>query len=304
MARIALIGAGRMGRPFGRRLLAAGHALTVVDRDPAAVCALVAEGARGARDLAEALTDEALADRPDVAITSLPTPAVVEEVVLGDGGVLARLERGAALLEMSTGPPALARAIADAARERGIEALDAPVSGGPLGAGAGTLSIMVGGAPEAFDRVLPVLEALGSTIRHMGPPGAGQATKLANNLLAAVTMTALGEAVALARAEGLDMRAMYEAIAGASGDSSVLRQRFPVPGVLERAPASHDWEALFPVDLLIKDIRLALGAAAEHGLRLPAAELALHRYGEAQAAGWGGLDYSTVARLVQAAEQL
>jgi 3-hydroxyisobutyrate dehydrogenase len=134
-------------------------------------------------------------------------------------------------------------------------------------------------------------------VRHLGPPGAGQATKLTNNLLAATHMAVLGEAVALAQREGLDPAAVYEVVSSGTGDSRVLRNRFPVPGVLERAPASHDWAALFPVDLLIKDITLALGAAAEHDLDLPITRLSLERYQAAQAAGFGALDYSAVARL-------
>ena len=283
-----------MGLPIGRRLLAAGHRLTVVDRAPEPVAELVAAGATAAQSPADAMAG----GDAELIVTSLPTPAVVESVVLGEHGVLARAARGAMLVDMSTGSPALARALAAAGLQRGVAVLDAPVSGGPLGARAGSLAIMVGGEPEAFARVLPTLRPLGETIRHMGPPGAGQATKLANNLLAAVQMAALAEAVALARAEGLDPRSMYEVIAGASGDSSVLRQRFPVPGVLPHAPASHDWAALFPVDLLIKDVGLALGAAAEHGLELPVTALALRRYAAAHDAGWGGLDYSTVARLI------
>ena len=289
--RIALIGAGRMGRPIASRLLDAGHALTVFDSAPEPVREIVRAGAAAGASGAAAVGDV------ELTLVSLPTPAVVEEVVLGSDGVLTACPGGSVLADLSTGPPTLARRMADAGRERGIAVLDTPVSGGPLGAAAGTLAVMVGGDPEGFARARPVLEAFGTTVRRLGGPGAGQATKLANNLLAAAQMAALGEAVALARAEGIDPAQMYEAIAGASGDSSVLRQRFPVPGVLERAPASHDWAALFPVDLLVKDVSLALAAASDHALALPVAERALERYAEAQDRGWGALDYSAVARL-------
>ena len=294
MTRIALIGAGRMGQAMGRRLLAAGHPVTVHDGAPAPVDDLVGAGARAASSPGEAVADA------EVTLVSLPIPPVVENVVLSEDGVIAHARPGSVVIDVSTGPPELARRMAGAGRAGGISVLDAPVSGGPLGAAAGTLAIMVGGDPEAVRRAAPVLEVLGATIRHMGPPGTGQATKLANNLLAAAQMAALAEAVALTEAEGLDPHRVYEVISGASGDSSVLRQRFPVPGVLPHAPASNEWAALFPVDLLIKDVRLALAAARRHGLELPVTALALERYAAAHDAGWGDLDYSTIARLARA----
>lgn len=298
--RIALIGAGRMGVPMGRRLLRSGHELTVSDRAPAAVRALVssvpaapgAPAARAAGSPAEAATGA------ELTLVSLPTPSVVESVLLGPGGALAACASGSLLLDMSTGPPDLARRLAAAGASQGVAVLDAPVSGGPLGAAAGTLAVMVGGEADAYERARSVLDVLGDTVAHLGPAGAGQAAKLVNNLLAAAQMATLGEAVALARAERLDPARLFTVLCGASGDSRVLRQRFPVPGVLDRAPASHGWRALFPTDLLVKDVRLALDAAAAHGLGLPMAETALARYAEAQARGWGGLDYSAVARVL------
>ena len=131
----------------------------------------------------------------------------------------------------------------------------------------------------------------------MGPPGSGQATKLTNNVLAATHMAVLAEAVALARSEGLDPAAVYEIVSNGTGDSRVLRNRYPVPGVLPEAPASNEWAPLFPVDLIAKDVRLALTTAREHGLNLPVVEVALTRYSEAQKAEFGELDYSAVARL-------
>jgi 3-hydroxyisobutyrate dehydrogenase len=291
--RIAVIGLGRMGMPMAQRLLAAGHELVVHDLAQAPVAALAARGA-----LAAASADEAAADSM-LSITSLPTLAVVERVTLGDEGVLAAARPGSLVMDMSTGSPELARRMAEAGAAGGVQVLDAPVSGGPRGAKDGTLAIMIGGDDDAVARVLPVLKELGEVVRHMGPAGAGQATKLTNNLLAAAHMAVLAEAVALARREGLDPAAVYEVISNGTGDSRVLRDRFPVPGVLQRAPASNDWAALFPVDLLVKDITLALGAAAEHQLDLPLTRLSLERYRAAQTAGFGELDYSAIARLFE-----
>ena len=290
--RVGLIGAGRMGLPIAHRLLGAGHALTVYDIADASVRELTAGGARRAPSAADAASDA------ELTLISLPRPEIVEAVVLGEGGALAACATGALLIDISTDPPALSRALAAAGQARGVAVLDAPISGGPLGAAAGTLAVMVGGDAAAVERATPVLAGFGATIRHLGPAGAGQAAKLANQLLAAAQMAAIAEAVALAAAEGVDLTRLYEVVTGASGDSSVLRQRYPVPGVLERAPASREWAALFTTDLLVKDLDLALGAAAGHGLDFPVGTLARERFGAAQEAGWGELDYSSVARLM------
>lgn len=293
MTRVAVIGVGRMGARMSRRFMAAGHAVTVCDPSAPAVEELCSEGADRADDPAGA------AAAAEVTITSLPTPQVLEDVVLGSRGVLEGASAGSLVIDTSTSLPSLARRLAQAGRERGVAVLDAPVSGGPRGAEQGTLAIMVGGEEDAFERVLPLLETLGSTIRHMGGPGTGQATKLTNNLLSATHMAVLGEAVALARAEGLDLAKVYEIVSNGTGDSRVLRNRYPVPGVVADAPASRDWEPLFPVDLIAKDVALALVTAAENGITLPVVEVALTRYREAQAADLGELDYSAVARLFE-----
>jgi 3-hydroxyisobutyrate dehydrogenase len=296
MTRVAVIGVGRMGAPMARRLIEAGHELIVCDPSPEPVAELGRRGARPAKDPAAAGAEA------EITITCLPTPDVLERVALGERGVLAGAAAGSTVIDMSTSLPSLARRLADAGAPRGVDVLDAPVSGGPRGAANGTLAIMVGGDAKAFARALPLLEALGGVIRHMGGPGAGQATKLTNNILAATHMAVLAEAVALARSEGLELADVYEIICNGTGDSRVLRNRYPVPGVLEDAPASNGWAPLFPVDLIAKDVALALQTAAEHGLELPVAEAALARYRAAQAAELGELDYSAVALLLPGAE--
>lgn len=293
MSRVAVIGVGRMGAPMAHRLLAAGHQVVVCDPSPAALARLRQEGAGGAEDPASAAASS------EFTITSLPTPDIVEGVVLGEKGALAGARPGSMVIDMSTSLPSLARQLALAGSEHGVPVLDAPVTGGPRGAAQGTLAIMVGGEADAFERAVPLLEALGKVVRHMGPAGSGQATKLTNNVLAAAHMAVLAEAVALARSEGLDLALVYEIVSNGTGDSRVLRNRYPVPGVLPDAPASNGWAPLFPVDLLAKDVGLALITAQEHGLTLPVAEAALARYREAQAASLGELDYSAVARLFE-----
>ena len=269
MARVAFIGLGTMGLPMARNLLAAGHELVGCDLDPAQAEAL---GAPVAATPAEAVADA------EVAFLSLPSPAAVEAVA-------EQLPAGALFVDLSTGPPALARRLA----ERFDAALDAPVSGGPRGAESATLTIMVGGREEVFERARPLLEALGRPVL-VGGPGAGQAVKLCNNLIVGTTMAGLAEACAIAEREGIDARTLYDVLTTSTGDSRVVRMRFPLAGVDEAHPASRDFEPLFMLDLLAKDLALALELAPS----APVASAALAEYRRAQAAGRGALDYSAV----------
>lgn len=290
--RVGFVGAGRMGSPMSQALVGAGHSVVVCDVDPDAVSALVAEGARAAATPAEA------ASGADVAITMLPTPQIVRDAWTGADGLLAADPVPAVAIDMSTGPPRLARELAEVGGRAGVTVLDAPVSGGPPGARAASLAIMVGGPEDAFERVRPVLDAMGGLIVRMGPAGAGQATKLCNNLLAGVHMAALAESVALGRREGLDPQALFDVISHGTGDSRVLRMRFPVAGVVPESPASRDFAPNFPVDLIIKDLRLAVEAAEEDGLEPAVAAAALRRYLLASERDLGELDYSAVVKLL------
>jgi 3-hydroxyisobutyrate dehydrogenase len=274
MARVAFIGLGTMGLPMARNLLAAGHEVVWCDLDPARGQAL--GGADAARSPAEA------ADGAEVAILSLPGPEAVE-LVAGE------LPRDVLLVDMSTGPPALARRLA----QRFDSALDAPVSGGPRGAESASLTIMVGGRGEDFARAEPLLQKLGRPV-HVGGPGAGQAAKLCNNLIAGATMAAVAEACALATAEGLDPATLYGLLTSSTGDSRVLRTRFPLAGADPAHPVSSGYEPLFALDLIAKDLALASALADEQDVSVPVAEAALDAYRAAQARGLGRLDYSAV----------
>ena len=273
MARIAFIGLGTMGLPTARNLVAVGHEVVGCDVDPSRARVL---GAGMAATAAEA------AEGADFALLSLPAPDVVEHVA-------AQLPTGMFLVDLSTGPPALARRLA----ETFDSALDAPVSGGPRGAETATLTVMVGGRAEDFARAEPVLAALGRPV-HVGGPGAGQAAKLCNNLIAGVTMAAIAEACALATAEGLDPATLYDLLTTSTGDSRVLRTRFPLEGADPAHPVASGYEALFALDLIAKDLALAQALAEEQGVSVPLAEAALDAYRAAQAEGLGHLDYSAV----------
>jgi 2-hydroxy-3-oxopropionate reductase len=285
MSRVAFIGLGTMGRPMAANLVAAGHELVACDVDAGRAATL---GVATAATPAEAVRDA------EVAILSLPSPTSVEEVALSPGGITEGARPGTVVIDMSTSPPSLARRLAQALGESGIEFLDAPVSGGPAGAAAATLAIMVGGKADVFGRCRPLLAALGSRVEHVGGHGAGQTVKLCNNLIVACTMAAMSEACALLTREGIDPAQAYEVFTSSTSDSSVLRRRFPLPGVRPEHPASQEYTPLFRLDLLRKDLALALELAAEHGVAVPMTESAARAYDAALEAGLGGLDYSAV----------
>jgi 3-hydroxyisobutyrate dehydrogenase len=269
VTRVAFIGLGTMGLPMARHLVAAGYEVVGCDLEAARAEAL---------DARVAATPAEAAQGAETALLSLPSPEAVERVA-------GELPRGLLLIDLSTGPPALARRLA----EQFEAALDAPVSGGPRGAESATLTIMVGGSTEAFERARPLLESLGRPVR-VGGPGAGQVAKLCNNLIAGATMAAIAEACAVAEREGIDPGTLYDLLTTSTGDSRVLRTRFPLPGVDEAHPSSREYEPLFALDLIAKDLALALELTGS----APVAAAALAAYRHAQEGGFGRLDYSAV----------
>ena len=266
-----------MGLPMARHLVGAGHDVVGLDLDPARVELL---GVETAESVGAAVSGA------DFAFTSLPNPAAVAAVAREIGGAA---PTGAVFVDMSTGPPALARELAQELGELGLDALDAPVSGGPAGAEAATLTVMVGGASAAFERSEPLLRALGRPF-HIGGAGTGQVAKLCNNLVAGVTMAALAEACSIAEREGIDAALLYELLTTSTGDSRVLRTRYPRSGAAPAHPAANDFAPLFMLDLMAKDLALALELEPDS----PVALAALAEYRQAQAAGLGALDYSAV----------
>ena len=292
MSRIAFIGLGNMGGPMAANLLKAGHALQVFDLSSTAVDAAVAVGASAATDAGAAVATA------DVVITMLPASRHVEGLYLGDGGLLARIPAGALVIDCSTIAPASARRVAAEAAARGLAMIDAPVSGGTAGAAAGTLTFIVGGTDAALERARPVLSAMGRNIFHMGDAGAGQVAKLCNNMALGVIMAVTGEAIALGVAHGLEAKALSQMMAVSTGRSWATEVCNPWPDVLEGAPSSRGYSGGFGNDLMLKDLGLAAEAAIGVGASIPMGELARNLYAMNSRLGNGGLDFSSVVKLM------
>lgn len=280
---IAFIGLGIMGGPMAANLVRAGHTVTGFNRSRAKVDKLVADGGRGAASISEAVAGA------EIVITMLPADPQVEEVVFGAGGVLESAAPGALLIDMSSVTPQLAIRIAEAAADRGLRALDAPVSGGEAGAIEGVLSVMVGGEQADFDEAEPVLSAMGTTIVLVGPAGAGQTVKVANQLIVAVNIQACAEAVVFLEESGVDLPAAIDVLNGGLAGSTVLTRKRG--NFLQR-----DFAPGFRLDLHHKDMGNLLAAAREVGAPVPAGALVAEFITALRNAGDGGLDHSALLR--------
>jgi 2-hydroxy-3-oxopropionate reductase len=279
--RVGFIGLGIMGRPMAANLLAAGYEVVVANRSRPAVDELVAQGATAADTPADA------GRGVDVVITMLPDSPDVAEVVGGPGGVLERVEPGTLLIDMSTISPLTARELAASAAERGCSMLDAPVSGGDVGARAGTLSIMVGGAAEDFERARPIFEVLGQTIVHVGDAGAGQVVKACNQLVVALSIQAVSEALVLGSAAGIEPALILDVLGGGLAGNKVMEVRRS--NFLE-----HDFKPGFKVKLHHKDLGIALAAARESGVVLPGTAMVDQLMQALRRAGHGEDDHSSL----------
>jgi L-serine 3-dehydrogenase (NAD+) len=291
MKTIAFIGLGHMGLPMARNLLKAGFALKVFDLVPAAVDELAKEGAQAASSAADAVQGA------DVVISMLPASRHVEGLYLGDAGLLNLLAPGTLVLECSTIAPESARKVHKAAAGRGLEMLDAPVSGGTAGAAAGTLTFMIGGAAATLEKARPVFAAMGKNIFHAGPDGAGQVAKVCNNQVLAVQMIATAEAMALGVASGLEPAVLAEIMRQSSGGNWTLEKYNPWPGVMENAPASKGYSGGFMAELMAKDLGLAQEAAQVTASSTPMGALALQIYRLLLKQGKGQQDFSVVQQL-------
>lgn len=284
---VGVVGLGIMGAPMARNVLRAGFPLVVWNRTAERADPLVGEGAQRAGRARE------VAARADVTITMLSDSPDVEAVYRAADGILAGAGPGDVLVDMSTIAPRVARELAAEAAARGAAMLDAPVSGGDVGAQEGTLSIMVGGEAGALERARPVLEALGGRITHVGPSGAGQVVKACNQIVVALALEALGEALVLGSKAGVEPAAIVEALGGGLAASRVLEVRGP-------KLLARDFEPGFKLDLHAKDLAIVLATARELGVALPGTAVVEQLFHAERSRGRGQADNSTVVRALEA----
>ena len=293
MEKLGFIGLGHMGKGMALNLVKAGYPLTVHDIRPEPVQELVKAGAKAAGNPRQ------VAENSEVVITMVTSSPHVEKIMFGPDGVIAGLKKGNTIIDMSTIDPIVTRKVATSAAEKGIDMLDAPVSGAPPKAADGTLSIMVGGEKEVFARCQPILEVMGEKIIHAGDTGMGEVVKLANNLAAATAGVGLFEGFLFGVKLGADPKVLYEVMSASSGNSWVLQTRVPYPNVIPGSPANDDFAPGFTVDLMAKDLGLILSAAEATNIPLLAGSLTRQLVEAARAAGYGSKDWSVIARVIQ-----
>lgn len=296
---IAFIGLGNMGAPMAANLLKAGHSVCVFDLVESAMQALEAAGA------SRADSAERAASGADVVISMLPAGRHVRQLYLGDDtvpGLLNQLADKPLIIDASTIDPDDARAVGSEAAAQGLSFLDAPVSGGVGGAKAGTLTFIVGGSSSAYDAARPILEGMGKNIFHAGEVGSGQVAKICNNMLLGILMSGTAEALALGVRNGLDPSVLSEIIKQSSGGNWALNVYNPWPGVMEKAPASNDYQGGFLTDLMAKDLGLAWELALKARATVPMGSQARNLFALHAAQGNGRLDFSSIQRLYRAGE--
>lgn len=292
MANIAFIGLGNMGGPMAANLLKASHNVTVFDLLQANVDKLVAEGASAANSAQDAVKDA------EFVISMLPAGKHVKSLYLGDDGLNQHMRQGAMVIDSSTIDAESAKTVGAELSSAGFEFVDAPVSGGVGGAIAGTLTFIVGGDNAHYDKVKPILEAMGKNIFHAGGIGAGQVAKICNNMLLAVLMTGTAEALQMGINNGLDPKVMSDIMLQSSGRNWTLELYNPCPGVMENVPSSNDYQGGFMVDLMKKDLGLAMEAANQSRSMTPMGALADNLYAMHSAAGNGGKDFSSIFEML------
>jgi 2-hydroxy-3-oxopropionate reductase len=282
---LGFVGVGTMGEPMARNLLKAGYEVLVTDPNPVPVAQLVEEGATAVDTVAE------MAARVDVLLCALPTDAIVEQAMVGAEGVVAGGRPGLIVVDTSTVSPLTAQRLSAILEDKSIAMLEAPVSGGQVGAVAGTLAIMVGGPRDAYEQVLPVLQAIGQSITYIGDHGSALVIKLCNNLIIGAIMTAASEALTMAAKAGIDPGLVHEVLSGATARGWILNE-YMANTILagNRAPG-------FKLSLEHKDLGLALDYGKEMGVPMFVSALVHQLYTQAQGLGKGDLDFSAIADL-------
>jgi 2-hydroxy-3-oxopropionate reductase len=286
MTTVGFIGLGIMGGPMAANLVKAGFDVIGYNRTRAKVDALMEAGGRGADDVAAAVREA------DIIVTMLPDSPDVEAVATGDDGVFANAKRGAVYIDMSSIRPDVSARLAQLGRERGLRVLDAPVSGGEVGAIEATLSIMVGGEAADFEEAKPVLQAVGKTIVHVGPAGSGQTVKAANQLIVAGNIELVAEAIVFLEAYGVDLKAALEVLGGGLAGSTVLARK-------GTSMLAREFQPGFRLELHHKDLGIVQTAAREAGVVIPLGAVVSQLVAALVARGDGGLDHSGLLKLVQ-----
>ena len=295
-ATVAFIGLGNMGAPMAANLIKAGYKLTVYDRVESVMADVVDQGASAADSATAAV------ERADIVFSMLPAGQHVRELYLGaddnGDGILACIGDDTLIIDCSTIDAETARLVAGRAAERGLTMLDAPVSGGVNGARAGGLTFMVGGDAAGLERARPLLDVMGKAVFHAGEAGAGQVGKMCNNMLLGILMTGTSEAINLAVANGLDPAVISEIMKNASGGNWALNVYNPYPGVMDTAPASNDYKPGFGVDLMLKDLGLAMDSSLKNGVSTPLGSMARSLYSVHSRSGSGARDFSSILELL------
>ena len=284
--KVGFVGLGIMGTPMARNLMEAGYDLVVYNRSRSKVNELATEGAKPAESLGE------VAESSDVIITMLPGPPEVREVVVGEDGLLAGAGEGTLIVDMSTSSPVLARELAATAAEKKVGMLDAPASGGDTGAEEGSLSIMAGGTEEDFGRARPLLEVMGASVVHVGESGAGQTVKACNQIVVALVMEAVSEALVLGEKAGVEPEKILEALSGGLADNKVMQ-------VKGDKFLSQNFTPGGKVQFHHKDLGIALAAGREYGVSLPVTAMVDQMFGSLIAKGRGEWDHSALITLIQ-----
>ena len=288
MANIGFIGLGIMGRPMVKNLIKAGHQVTAYDIVPAGVDDVASAGA------AKGSSPKDVASKTDVIITMVPDGPEVEQAILGPNGVLEGVKKGSTVVDMSSISPMVSQKVAAACQARGVEFLDAPVSGGEPKAIDGTLAIMVGGKKEVFDKIESILQKLGSSVTLTGPVGAGNVTKLANQIMVACNIAAMSEALVLATKAGLDPEVVFNAVKGGLAGSTVLNVKAPMV-------YSRNFKPGFRIKLHQKDLRNALLAAESMKVSLPLTSAVQNMLIDLMNNGKGDLDHSAIVQIIEEA---
>lgn len=293
--RVAFIGIGNMGKPMSRNLLKAGHQVTGFDLVPEACAYLQSHGGSVASSAIAAAAEA------EIVISMLPTSEHVRDLYFGRGDLVAHLAPGTLLMDSSTISISVTRELAAEVRKRGCAMIDAPVSGGTLGAEAGTLTFMIGGDAADLERARPVLEAMGKNIVHAGPSGAGQTAKICNNMLSGICMVGTTEALALGIANGLDPNVLSDIMRTSSGTNFALQRLNPYPGVMPEVPSSHGYAGGFRTDFQLKDMLLAVQLANELKTLATLGGIACNLFAMHCNNGYAALDYSSIMMMMHKA---